>query len=503
MVLCGGACAHAQASPRLVSLGYELAGAQSLAMTGSNTLVAAQGDDANSILSFAPGRKPVVIGRPRQIGDGLDDSELVASSTRVAVRQSGSFTGYKGCCDLGTTSLFTAPFGHLLQSPPVECRIAPGLDPSVGDEPGVLAHYAVALDRDVLAYDSFGCLEIADFASGLRRMIRLEATLDPVRAHQVRKEPSVLAVAERLVAYRSNPSGGEGPGLIVVYDIDSAQTLYRVPVPAAEPDNETSFSLQSDGTLIVDESHDCRATIVSPIDPSPQPLGISACAVYGVTEGRVLFTEPTAEGHLVLAWTTLQPVSPHIIVDFGKGGALQAAAPKISGTEAVYALGSCYKPHVLRTALSEPGTPPPTPATCPVHGAGYAKITRRGLTVSVRCPLGCTDGNLNGVRVGTEQQLQTAHGGTLVEPNYPNFSAPPKKTVRLLLPEQTESPEEHVTLLRKLMHTLRRLRRHNHNLYVRVNFNIATPSDERAKLPGIAAELESTPPDPYVIVPLR
>lgn len=493
----GGTPISARANPSLVSSSLALAGPSSLAVAGNITLIAAQGQHANAIVSIVPGHKPTVIAHLRPIGDDSDQSELVASPTRIAVLQSGGFTGYKGCCFTGVSSLFSAPFGRPLQETTAGCKIAPGLDESVREEPGIQAHYAVALDGDLLAYDSFGCVVVEDLASGLTRTIRLEATLDPVLNYVVHEEPTVLAVAGRLVAYRANTRGGEGPASIVVYDTDSGQVLYRVPVPGPEPENRTSFALQSDGTLVVDESHGCAASISTSGEPSPRPLGIAVCRIYGLTNDRLLFTAPAVNSHEILAWTYLQPPAPHVIADVGVSGLLQAAAPRIGSTEAVYALSDCIRPRVYRTDLSEPGTPPTPTASCPVRGVGHARLTRKGLTVSVRCPLGCAEVNVNEVRIGTARQLSNVKGGTPVYLEYPSVSAAPDKTIKLT-PEDDESEGREM-----LEQQVRRLLRRHRDLYVRLDFYIPTPAERGAELSGTNVKPGAGPSRPHIVVPLR
>ncbi len=309
------------------------------------------------------------------------------------------------------------------------CHLTPGLDETVTGEIGIQPHYAVALDGDVLAYDSYGCVVVEDLATGFQRIIRLESTLEPVRSPVAWSEPTVLAVAGRLLAYRANPPGGEGPAAIVVYDIDSGQTLYRVPVKAPEPSNGTSFALQADGTLVLAESLNCRATVSTVAEPAPRPLGVPACTVYGLAEGRLLFEVGAQRSSETLDWSPLQAPALHGIADLGVGGDLQAAAPVLGGGETAYALHGCWTPAVYRTTLEEPGTPPAPPATCPIHIlGGHASLTHGRLTVAIRCPLGC-QGEIE-ASVGPHGQLTAGRGKASRFLTIESFSAAPERPQR-------------------------------------------------------------------------
>jgi len=53
-------------------------------------------------------------------------------------------------------------------------------DPPSRPEAGIPAHSSIAIDGELAGYDSYGCLVVQDFATGLKRVIPLPATLDPV-----------------------------------------------------------------------------------------------------------------------------------------------------------------------------------------------------------------------------------------------------------------------------------------------------------------------------------
>jgi hypothetical protein len=474
--------ADAQGSPVLVSNAYPLASEEPLAIAGSATLVAVAGRTHNAIVLFAPGRKPITVARPHPIGEDAGRTELAASPTRIAVLQHGYFAGYKGCCATFTQSVLAAPFGGPLHEQLTGCRVAPGLDESVTGEAGIQAHYAFALDGDVLAYDSFGCVVVEDLASGSSRVIRLEATLDPVRQHVVFQEPTVLAVAGRLVAYRANGLGGEGPAAIVVYNIDTGRELYRVPVPPPEPEAGTSFALQADGTLVV--ARRCSASVSSVSEPAPRPLGVAACAIDGLAADHVLLVARGIRGHELLGWTTLQTPQLHVMSDLGPGAVLGAASPVLGTTEVVYALEGCWAPAVYRTTLNEPGTPPRPPATCPLAvAANHATVSTRGLTVPIRCPLGCKRVEL-AAHVGLARELHREEGGTPLTGLGFIESAPRRTTTLRILPDESE-PEESRALVKRLIGQLRYHRR----LYLRVDLYTPTPAGAGAGSTSRAQEL--------------
>lgn len=218
----------------------------------------------------------------------------------------------------------------------------------------------------MLAYDSFGCLIVEDFASGLQRVLPLEATLDPVyqRTLQSLSGKALLRVAGHLVAYRANPLGGEGLASVVVYDIDTGRELYRVPLAPYDPSEDgTTFGLQADGTLVIATNGTCSATVSTIAHPSPLPLGAPACAIDSVRDGRVLLVAPGPGDERLLEWTSIEAPGPHVIASLGNDGLLQAASAEMNESDVVYALNGCY-PRVYRAPLAEPGSPPGLPAGC-------------------------------------------------------------------------------------------------------------------------------------------
>jgi hypothetical protein len=469
--------AHA-AAPELVSEAHLLASERSLAIAGVATVVASREAKVNAVISFAPGRAPAVIARPAPLGEGSGSTEIAASPTRIAVFQEGVRSGYKGCCAAFSKAVQSAPFGAPLEEQTTGCKPFPGLDESVTEEPGVEDHYAMALDGEVLAYDSFGCVIVDDFSAGLTRTVQLEATLEPVAHRVVWREPTVLAAAGRLIAYRANKFGGEGPAAVVVYDIDSGQSLYSVPVPEAESPtsgvpNDTSFVLQSDGTLVVDETWGkCRATVSSTSEPTPREIDFPVCAVYGLSEGRLLLMTRSTRGAETLAWSSLQSPSPHPLANLGEDGSLQAAAPVLAGGEFVYALDDCWAPRVYRSRLEEPGVPAIPPSACPVDVVGPATASTRGLVVPIRCPLGCNEGTVD-VHTGTPAQLRAPGNGTELKLEG-TVSVPPEKTVRLSVALPYEESEASERKLRRLIRLLRERRK----AYVRLDFKTPTPDAE-------------------------
>lgn len=495
----GATVAAAATPPTAVSSHYQLASKAPLALAGGDTLVASfepKGDDV--VLAIPPGGRASVIARVQPNGEPPSQIDMAASSTRFALLEEGVWSGYKDCCVSYTERILAGP----LFGPPSEqtagCLPAPGLDESVTGEVGVQAHYAIALDGDLLAYDSYGCVVVEDLASGLQRIVRLQATLDPVLGRRVSREPTVLAAAGRLIAYRVNGFGGEGPGAIAVYDVDSGQELYRVPVPAPEASTGTSFALQSDGTLVISEASSCHASISTVAEPTPRPFAIPACAVYGLIDGRLLAEVAASDQRRSLGWTTLQAPAFRQIVDLGPDGLRKAATPVFSGTEAVYALTGCWSPTVYRTPLSEPGTPPPSPSSCPISApVRAALLTSKTLRVRLHCPLGCS--GYFDAYIGTPKQVRAERGGqTLEGSELPGVSIPPggSATLTLLRDERDEDTPTASGLARRL--------RGEQRLDLRLNFELDTPAsatlvdEQQASELGIAYRTS-----PQIIVPIH
>ena len=494
----------APAAPTLLTNHYWLAGyldgGQSLAAVGAETLVASyepKGDD--DVLAFPPAGPATVTTRVGPIGEGRGIVYIAASPTRLVVRERGSTHGYKSCCSISYERVLAGPLSGPLQEQTAGCQRVPGLSGSASGEIGPEAHYAMALYGDVLAYDSLDCVVVEDLASGLQRIIHLEAPLEPVFANEFYYEPTVLAVAGRMVAYRANQVGGTGPAAIVVYDIDSGQELYRVPVPGPSLAlGGTSFTLQSDGTLVVSEEDDCRASVSTIAEPEPQPLGIPACAVYGLAEGRLLLRTTTGGKHEILGWAALQAPVFHPIADFGLLDDHEAATPVLAGAEVVYALSGCRAPSVYRALLAEPGTPASPPSSCPVSvPSGAAVLNSKSLRIRLRCPLGCV-GQLR-AKVGVPSQARKPNGGRTVVEYVPVSILRGGSATFTLLRNFVGEPIERNLTARGV---LRRLRS-GHHLDVRLEMDIETPAyghgNER-EAEELGAPLETYP---SIVVPIR
>lgn len=500
-----GVASTAGAAPALVTNAYPLAGEESdLALAGSAALVGIEeGPDTNVVRSFVPGQASKVIARvtfhpgsPESFGDSMSFS---ASSTRILLLDVGVSSGkYSGATY--SEALDSGPLGSPLSNLTAGCLLTPSLDETVSDEEGsIRPHTAIASDGEVVAYDSFGCLVVRDFASGLQRIIPLEATLDPVESNYIEHLPqsALLRVAGRLIAYRANPRGGEGPSSVVVYDIDTGSELYRVPVPPeARPERETNrevptFDLQSDGTLLIADPSSCTATVSTIAAPSPRALGIPACYVRRVRNGRALLVAPGPGKERVLEWTPLEAPAPHPIANLGKQGMLETVAPEMNETDVVYGLSGCY-PRVYRTALTEPGEPPTLPKSCPVLASSpHATLTSRSLRVNLHCPLGC-HGSFT-AWIGTAKQQRTHKGGEYLGEGYtegpakfPYSLAPNQPKTFKLMP--TEEYDESPTV-RSLARELRR------NAHLRLeltcetyNPNVEGLSEERARELGITLQ---------------
>jgi len=488
------------AGPALVTSHYGLAGWEALGVAGGATVLAAEGERTNTVLSLVPGSPPHILAKPHTSGEGGGTTSIAVSSARLAVFQQGYEPGYKGSPGSWSQAVFASALGAQLQEQKLGCSAAPGLDEGVRGEPGIQEHSAIAVSGDVLVYDSFGCVVVRDLASGFERTIRLQATIEPVFREYIDTEPSVLAVAGRLVAYRANPQGGEGAAAIAVYDIDAGHELYRVPVGAADGVNGASFALQADGTLVVARSKACTATVTTPGVPTA-PLGVPACFVEGVAEGRALVVAPAAGGHRELAWTSLSEPALHEMADLGPGGALLAAEPRLSGSTAVYALRDCTAPHVYRAALSAAGLASAPPPSCPLHVAAHATLTRRGLAVTVRCALGC-EATVSALHTGRRSELVEAGAGTTIEGfEEPYLKVAPRGAHTLRMVPEEEEPRPAIRTLRRLA---ARLRGHQRVL-LRIDFRVATPASGPSSLYAGEGGSEPGAPRPslvHAIVPL-
>ncbi len=476
---------YASATPALVTDSYQLAGSEPLALAGSATLVAGYGGDDEVVRSFGPSQSPAVIARVHPEGEGDGQIVLAGSPSRIALLETGVLSsGYKDCCSIFYQHVASGPLVGPLEEPTAGCPIAPSLDPSVDSERGIAVHSAIALDGEVLAYDSFGCLIVEDFASGLQRIVPLAATLEPVHERGLRGLPqgALLRVAGRLVAYRANPPGGEGPASVVVYDIDTGSEVYSVPLPAEnarEPGRiaAPTFDLQSDGTLVIADPATCSAAVSTIAAPSPRPLGIPACYVRRVRDGRVLVVAPGSGDERVLEWSLIEAPLAHPIADLGSDGYLETVPPDMNETTVLYELSGCY-PRVYSAPLAEPGTPPALPNRCPVSVSPlHATLTAKSLSVSLRCPLGCRGSFTAWLR--TAKEMRAGEVGQQIgsepytgEPARNSYSlAPGQSQTFKLLP--TGEYEEHPTV-RGLE---RELRRHP-QLRLELFFETDTPDAE-------------------------
>lgn len=496
----------ANAAPTLVTNADQLASSEPLALAGSATLVAGyEGEKADIVRSFAPGRSPMVVARVHPEGTDRGQIVLAGSPSRIALLEKGYTSGYKGCCGVFYQRLVSGPLGGPLQEPMGGCRLTPSLDESVHSESRIQATSAIALDGEVLAYDSFGCVVAQDYGSGLQRIIPLQATLDPVYKETLQQlDPrALLSLAGRLVAYRNNPFGGEGLASIVVYNIDTGNELYRVPLSLYNTSEDAPiFGLQSDGTLVIADAASCSATVSTIAHPSPLPLGIPACTVDAVHDGRALIVTPGPGNHRTLAWTSIEAPLAHPIADLGVDGVLGAATPIMDEANVVYALNDCWAPSVYRAPLAEPGSPPTPPTSCPVIVTpDHATLTAKTLRVRIRCPLGCK-GRLT-ASAGSARELRRKRGGAKLTGNeLPQISVAPGQTATLtLLPSVDEEAEETGDPFTRVL--ARRLRR-QHRLDVRLDFNVQTPcangsrSLRSTEAPSITCETHT-----HVILPIH
>ncbi len=474
------------AAPSLVTNAHPLGGREDeLALEGSAALVgvvARSGPDV--VLSFAPGRPPSTIAGLSPKSE-FDSISFGASPSRIALLALGYTPGYKGSPGISYEQLVSGTLGAPLSALTAGCQLAPTLDETVGNDGGSFKdHSAVAIDGEVVAYDSFGCLVIHDFAPGLQRIVPLAATLEPVNERSLRGLPqgALLRVAGRLVAYRANPPGGEGPASVVVYDIDTGSEVYSVPLPAEntrEPGRiaAPTFDLQSDGTLVIADPETCSATVSTIAAPLPRPLGIPACYVRRVRDGRVLVVAPGAGDERVLEWSPIEAPLAHPIADLGSDGSLETVPPDMNETTVLYELSGCY-PRVYSAPLAEPGSPPALPKSCPVSVSPlHATLTAKSLSVSLRCPLGCRGSftawllTAKEVRAGEVGQ-QIGSEPYTGEPAGNSYSLAPgqSQTFKLL---STGEYEEHPTV-RGLA---RELRRHPH-MRLELVFGTSTPDSE-------------------------
>lgn len=494
VVLLMAGSSSALASPTLVTNRYPLAGERSeLALDGSTTLVGGyESETTNVVRAFTPGQAPKTIARATikpETGEFGDSMYFAASESRLVMLDHGRSFTYKGSGELRYERLLTGPLGGLLSELPNTCGVTPTLDPEVTSEAGIPAHSAIAIDGELAGYDSYGCLVVQDFATGLKRVIPLQATLDPVIKGELQRltEATTLRIAGRLVAYRSNPPAGEGPASIVVYDFDTGEQLYKVALPEGAP----TFDLEPDGTLVIANPSTCEATVSTISSPSPTALGVPACKVRRVTGGRVLIVVPGDHERQTLAWTSLQTPALHPIEDLGKHGVLESVPAEMNETEVLYTQAGCWAANIYRTSLAEPGAPPPAPATCPITVSPHAAtLTTKTLRVRLHCPLGCS-GNLD-AHIGTAKQVHTGEGGqSIIGSGLPNISiAPDGHETQTLLPgEAGEEAPTPAKLVRRL--------RHKQRLYLRLDFDIDTPTTY-----GSESEQERRT-HPQIIVPIH
>jgi hypothetical protein len=493
LLVCGSS--PALAAPTLVTNRYPLAGERSeLALDGSTTLVGGyESETTNVVRAFAPGRAPKTIARATikpETGEFGDSMYFAASASRLIMLDHGRSFTYKGSGELRYERLLAGALGGPLSELPNTCNITPTLDPEVTSEAGIPAHSAIAIDGNLAGYDSYGCLVVQDFATGLKRVIPLQATLDPVEKGELQRltEATTLRIAGRLVAYRSNPAGGEGPASVVVYDFDTGEQLYKMAIPRGA----ATFDIEPDGTLVLADPSSCEATVSMISNPSPVALGVPACKVRRVTGGRALLVVPGDHGHQTLAWTSLQAPALHPIEDLGSHGVLESAPAEMNETEVAYTQAGCWAANIYRTSLAEPGAPPPAPATCPIAvSRRAATLTAKTLRVRLHCPLGCS-GDLD-AHIGTAKQVRTKEGGqSIIGIGLPNISIAPGGYETQTLPPG-EASEEAPAAAAKLARRLR----HRQRLYLRLDFYIETPTTYG---PGVE---EGPVTRPHIIVPIE
>jgi hypothetical protein len=500
MLLLGG-CSSALAGPTLVTDRYPLAGKRSeLALDGPTVLVGGyESETTNVVRAFTPGQSPKTIARATikpQSGEFSDAMYFAASDARLIMLDFGSGSVYKGSGGLSYERLLTGRLGGPLSELPNTCAMTPTLDPGVTGEAGIPAHSAIAVDGNVVAYDSYGCVVAKDFATGLRRVVKLDATLSPVIKGSLQRstEGTTLRVVGRLLAYRENPPGGEGPASVAVYDIDTGRELYRAPLPVGAP----TFDLQADGTLLIAVPSSCVATISTIAEPAPRPLGVPACRVRRVYDNRALLVIPGDGTDRQLAWISLQAPGLHPIEDLGPGGVLESAPADMDGASVIYTQSGCWAPKIYRTSLLEPGAPPIVSRTCPISvPSAVATLTAKTLRVRLHCPLGCR-GNLN-ARVGVPKQVRKPEDGqSVVGIGLPNVAIRPGGSATLtLLPHDNG---EEMPTARALVRRLRRARRLDLRLEFRIDTPVAEglPSEETTEESGWFGQTFT-----HVVIPIR
>jgi hypothetical protein len=325
-------------------------------------------------------------------------------------------------------------------------------------------HSAVAADGEVIAYDTPNCVVVDDFASGLRRTIPLAEGLLRVRrlgGLRAGGSETLLRVAGRMVAYRARPLGGVGLASIGVFDIDSDRELYRVTLPSTldaqgDPTDraDPTFDLQPDGTLLIARADSCAATVSTIANPNPRPLGIPACFVRRVRDGRALIVVPGTGNDRMLAWTSIESPTVHVIADLGAEAVREEGTPAdMNEGEVLYAIRGCYAPSTYRALLVDPERPPTPPRKCPVIvSSRRATLASGRLHVLIRCPLGCKGFVQASLR--TDSPL---HGGrdrgpiALSSPRY--VVAPGRSTTVTIVP--SEEAEEAGFTARQLRRMLR------------------------------------------------
>jgi Regulator of chromosome condensation (RCC1) repeat len=152
-----------------------------LALAGRATLMAIDGGETNLVRSFAPGRasENVASVTVKLYGEGGHSLLFAASPSRIVVLDEGSNGGYKGTGGMSFERFESGPLGGLLSPLTEGCSLAPGLDRGLAEEreEGIDRHTNIAVAGEVIAYDSFGCVMVRDYGSGLQRTIPLQTSL--------------------------------------------------------------------------------------------------------------------------------------------------------------------------------------------------------------------------------------------------------------------------------------------------------------------------------------
>jgi hypothetical protein len=157
--------AGAGAYPTLVTSAYQLGGIEkpSLALDGDATLVGAfRRHGPNVVRSFAPGQPSHVVARVSVLG-GSGEMLFAASRTRIALLDVAYYEDGGGRLE----ALKSGLLGGTLEPLPGECEFAPGLDEATTE--AIPPHSIVAVDGEVVAYDTYRCVIVRDFASGVTR----------------------------------------------------------------------------------------------------------------------------------------------------------------------------------------------------------------------------------------------------------------------------------------------------------------------------------------------